>query len=410
MRSLWILFRKEMMGYFFSPIAYIVGVCILAVMGFSFFTITVILSEGPSDYSVFQWFFNGMFNWLTVLVVIPVITMRLFADEKKMGTIETLMTAPVRDWEYVLAKFLSGYVFYLVLWVPTFVYAFVLRYFSKDNTPLDVGPILGGYLGFFLVGMLLISMGCVASASTRNQIIAAVLAFAMGCAFFFTGIYFYLYGTDKYREVFEVAKDMPMAQAREIVAMVYDLRPVAQMQTDVDVNGEKILLQRLEVFTNAGFAIDKYEFPEESNQEQTKKSLNIFISKDSALAQEATKLFMESEVPPSKEFHNRFGQLMGFPQTAIDAYIEGDCLSQEEQYVLGFPKDHEDGPCVIPFGLSRKHYTEEVEYLKKYFRALKEVFPDTYGTTLLGETLTTYRKEVESFLKKDFTKTLEYTL
>ena len=93
---------------------------------------------------------------------------------------------------------------------------------------------------------------------------------------------------------------------------------------------------------------------------------------------------------------------------SIDAYVKRECLSEEERNELGFPKDYEDGPSIIPFGISRKHYPEEAEYLKKYFKALIDVFPDTYGTTLSGETLDIYKKEAESFLNKDFTKTPEY--
>ncbi len=203
MRNILILLKRELMSCFYSPIAYIVGACVLAVMGFSFFTIATLLSEGPSDYSPIMWFFNGMFTWIVLLVVPPVITMRLFADEKKTGTIETLMTAPVKDFEYVLAKFLGALFFFVILWLPTSSYVFVLRRFARDSTPLDMGPILGGYLALFLIGMLLISIGCMASASTRNQIIAAVMAFAVGCLLFFTGIYFYVNAADKYRSVFE---------------------------------------------------------------------------------------------------------------------------------------------------------------------------------------------------------------
>ncbi len=203
MKNIWILFRKEMAGYFFSPIAYIVGVCVLLVMGSSFYMISIILSKEPSEYSVFQWFFNWMLNWLTILIMIPIVTMRLFSDEKRTGTIETLMTAPVRDWEYVLAKFAGGFIFYLILWAPTLLYLFVLGYFSTDTTPIDWGSMLGSYLGIFLIGMLLVSMGCMASACTRNQIIAAVLAFAMGCAFFFGGVFFYINAAEATRGFFE---------------------------------------------------------------------------------------------------------------------------------------------------------------------------------------------------------------
>ncbi|MBI4023502.1 MAG: ABC transporter permease subunit [Verrucomicrobia bacterium] len=203
MRNIWILFKREMMSYFFSPIAYIVGVAVLLIMGGSFYFITYILSRQPGDnYTASQWFFNGFFFWIVMLVVPPVISMRLFADEQKSGTIETLMTAPLRDWEYVLAKFFGACVFFIVLWSPTSLYVFVLRHFSRDTTPLDLGPVVGGYIGVLLVAMLLISIGCMASASTRNQIIAAIIAFAIGGSLFLVGFGFF-YTSDKYKEFFD---------------------------------------------------------------------------------------------------------------------------------------------------------------------------------------------------------------
>jgi ABC-2 type transport system permease protein len=203
MRNVAILFRRELLAYFCSPIAYIVGVCVLGLTGISFNMIVTILTEGPSDYTPLMWFFNGMFTWIILLVVPPVITMRLFADEKRTGTIEALMTAPLRDAEYVAAKFLSGLFFFCLIWLPTLAYVWVLRHFSHDKTPLDIGPVAGGYLGLFMMGMLLVAIGCMASASTRNQIIAAVISFAMSCGLFFAGIYFYLNAAGQSREFFE---------------------------------------------------------------------------------------------------------------------------------------------------------------------------------------------------------------
>lgn len=203
MRNIWIIFKREMMAYFLSPIAYIVGACVLAIMGINFHLIVTFLSDGPSDYNPSTWFFNGIFTWIVLLVVPPVITMQLFADEKKTGMVETMMTAPLKDIEYVLAKFLSGFIFFIVLWVPTFNSIFVLRYFSKDHAPLDPGPLMGGYIGLFLMGMLFIAIGCMASASTRNQIIAAVISFTISCSLFFLGIFFFSHVADRNRDFFE---------------------------------------------------------------------------------------------------------------------------------------------------------------------------------------------------------------
>lgn len=203
MRTIWILLRKELMSYFLSPIAYIVAVCVLFLNGCNVSQIASILNREPSDYSVLQIFFLGIPTWLIVFMVPPIITMRLFADEKRMGTIECLMTAPVRDWEYVLGKYLPAFVFYLLLWVPTINIVFVLRHFAHDTTPLDLGPIVGGYAGVVLTGMMFTAIGCMTSACTRNQIIAAVLAFAIGTGIFFAGLLFFYNSSDQYRELFQ---------------------------------------------------------------------------------------------------------------------------------------------------------------------------------------------------------------
>jgi len=208
---------------------------------------------------------------------------------------------------------------------------------------------------------------------------------------------------EKYHKVFEIIKYIPINEAREVIAMLYDLRPVAEMQLEVDENQEKELSARMETLTHSGLSVEISEFPHDSERTDV-KSLVFYISKDPQLAREVKKLCEESVFPPLEDFHRRYGQLMGFPQTAIDAYVARSCLSQEEKDTLGFPKDYEGGPCVIPFGISRSHYAEEAKYLKKYFNALKESFPDTYGTTLSGESLEKYKHEVEAFLVKDFSE------
>jgi ABC-2 type transport system permease protein len=224
MRNIWILFKREMMAYFFSPIAYIVAVCMLALTGISFDIVMGFLNGQPGSYSALQWFFNGIFTWIILLVVPPVIAMRLFAEEKKTGILEGIMTAPLRDTEYVLAKFLSAFLFYIILWTPTFAYIFILRNSSNDSSPLDMGPIMGGYISIFLVGMLFISMGCFASSVTRNQIIAAIISFVLCAGTFFISIYFYMNTVGPNRNFFEYIAIYPHMQ--ELTRGVLDWRRV----------------------------------------------------------------------------------------------------------------------------------------------------------------------------------------
>jgi len=135
--------------------------------------------------AAFKLLFGGtIFFWLMLLFVLPVTTMRLLAEERRTGTLEVLLTSPVSEGQVVLGKFLAAFVFYLFLWVPTLVYIVILALHSK----LDPGPVLAGYLGIALLGVLFLSIGTLTSALVRNQIIAAVLAFAILVIVFSIGL------------------------------------------------------------------------------------------------------------------------------------------------------------------------------------------------------------------------------
>ena len=122
------------------------------------------------------------------MLIFPLITMRTFAEEFKLGTIEPLMTAPVRDWQVVLAKFFGAMIFYVVLWVPTLVYFAIFQYVTHQTAAGSFGAYWGSYLMLLLLGMFYISIGCFASVLTRNQIIAAVISFCAITLHFFSGL------------------------------------------------------------------------------------------------------------------------------------------------------------------------------------------------------------------------------
>jgi ABC-2 type transport system permease protein len=124
-------------------------------------------------------FYSTFFFWLILFPVAPVITMRTFALEKAAGTYETLMTVPVGDLEVVLAKFTGSMVFYLLTWMPLLGCIDVVHRFSSNPSALDPGPIASTFLGILLLGMLFMSLGCLASALTRSQIVAAMTSFAL---------------------------------------------------------------------------------------------------------------------------------------------------------------------------------------------------------------------------------------
>ena len=177
MSNVWIILKRELMSFFFSPIAYIVLVGILLVNGISCVILIQFMNDQPTDVSVFTIFFNSFFSWLALIVMTPLITMKLFAEEKKAGTYESLMTTPLKNGEYVMAKFLAGYAFYIILWAPTAVYFILVNMFTA--TPLDQAPVYCGFIGLLLIGLLAVSMGCLGSSVTTNQIVAAVITFAL---------------------------------------------------------------------------------------------------------------------------------------------------------------------------------------------------------------------------------------
>jgi len=188
MRKFFALLSREVMSYFYSPIAYIVLVFFLIVTGVDFYFQISFMNQRPVPYSVQEAFFNSVFFWFAFVLIFPLITMRLFAEEFKLGTIEPLMTAPVRDWQVVLAKFFGALVFYLVLWIPTLLYFAIFQYITHQPAASSAGAYWGSYLMLLLLGMFYLSVGCLASVLTRNQIIAAVISFCAITLLFFLGL------------------------------------------------------------------------------------------------------------------------------------------------------------------------------------------------------------------------------
>ena len=145
MRSTLSLIRREFSAYFYSPVAYVVLAVFLAVTGHLFYlSLELLTARGPRGISYpMEMFVSNTPFWLAFLSLAPLLTMRLFAEERSTGTLEMLMTAPVREWQVVFAKFAACYGFYLLMWVPTFLYLLILadahlvtvRYGTE---PLDV--------------------------------------------------------------------------------------------------------------------------------------------------------------------------------------------------------------------------------------------------------------------------------
>jgi len=187
MRNLPILTRRELMSFFCSPIAYVVGALFLLMQGTVFWLLIAVLNDPRVDptLTMAQFFFGGtFFFWFSVLLVCPLLTMRAFSEEKRTGSIELLLSAPVTEAEVVLSKFLGAWLAYALFWTLTLAYFVILRRF----TPFDWAPVATGLLGAWLLGAVLIAIGVLASSLTRNQVIAAILAFVVILLLFMVGV------------------------------------------------------------------------------------------------------------------------------------------------------------------------------------------------------------------------------
>lgn len=246
MRPTLSLIKREFTAYFLSPIAYVVLTVFLLVTGSLFFiTLDLLTGGGPRgiEYPMSLMLGEDRF-WLVFLFIPPLLTMRLFAEERGSGTMEMLMTSPVRDWQLVFAKYVACYGFYLFMWIPTIVYLPVVMdlkvawnlqawtpagstfvaglglavlgiammpigwlgrgfwslfigtsaaigggwfHYTKDPVHLaeltagiDPYPVLTSYIGILLVGGMFLALGLLVSSMVKSQMVAAIVSLALG--------------------------------------------------------------------------------------------------------------------------------------------------------------------------------------------------------------------------------------
>lgn len=191
---------RELRAYFFSPLAYVVLTLLLLINGFVFWLIVSFLNDPRAQAGAPLELFFGqtLFFWLVLLFVAPVLTMRLISEERRSGTIEVLMTAPVNEEQVIVGKYLASLLFYVFLWLPTLVYAGVIAYYSE----VDWGPVASGYLGIFGIGALFLAIGLFASTLSRNQLVAAILTFALLLPLFAFGLLEALFNNETLKQAF----------------------------------------------------------------------------------------------------------------------------------------------------------------------------------------------------------------
>jgi ABC-2 type transport system permease protein len=201
MKALLATLSRELRAYYFSPLGWAVLTLVLLINGGVFWFLVSFLADPrtPASATPLEYFFGQtIFFWLVLLFVAPVLTMRLLAEERKSGTIEVLMTAPISETQVVLGKYLAALAFYTALWLPSLLYAAIIAAYAE----VDWGPVAAGYLGILGIGALFLGVGVFASSLTRNQIVAALATFAMLMVFFTFGLMESLFEAQPLKEAF----------------------------------------------------------------------------------------------------------------------------------------------------------------------------------------------------------------
>ena len=169
MRTIQAVAWKEIQAYFGTPTAYIVGMIFLALTGIVFAFGVVPSENNPFPEATLDTFFS----WTSLFLIFlpPALTMRLLAEEQKLGTIELLLTSPVRDWEVIIGKYLASFTFLIAMLALTLYYPLLLYVFADP----DPGPLYAGYLGLLLYGAAALAIGVLTSTITSNQIVALIV-------------------------------------------------------------------------------------------------------------------------------------------------------------------------------------------------------------------------------------------
>jgi ABC-2 type transport system permease protein len=157
-------------------------------MGLGLVSMVDSLRDIKTERPMTRLFFETAYFWIILLPATPVITMRLFAQEKFTGTFETLMTTPVSDRQVVFAKFSGALIFFMLMWLPLLPCMLLIREFLGDPRLLDGGTLAGMFIGIALAGSLFVAMGTFSSSLTRSQALAAMTSLALGVGLFLVGL------------------------------------------------------------------------------------------------------------------------------------------------------------------------------------------------------------------------------
>lgn len=189
MSNFFTLLNKELRAIFLSPGTYLLIALFGILCGLSFRFAIGIMEQNPAGGSLVHWTFGSSWFWLLYFPLFPLITMRLFSEEKKQGTLESLITAPVHHGELILAKFFAALLLYIAMWLPAFLNFFVFEQIIPLEQALPKGQIAGTCLILILTGCFHIAIGLFASSLSSNQIISGIICFSLCLLHFLLGLF-----------------------------------------------------------------------------------------------------------------------------------------------------------------------------------------------------------------------------
>jgi ABC-2 type transport system permease protein len=176
MRGAWVTFRKELLSYCVSPVSWLIAVLFYVLRGYETIFEAARFAAYQSDQDQFPTAcYRQVSTYFMVILVPGILTMKCFAEERRSGSLETLMTAPTTDGGVTLGKWAAAVAFYGLLWLPTVVELWLLQADVFLGADLAFGPVFCAYLGMFLISSMLMAFGCLASSLTENVLLAALL-------------------------------------------------------------------------------------------------------------------------------------------------------------------------------------------------------------------------------------------
>ncbi len=222
MSGFWAVYRREMLSLWVTPLAWVLLFVFLLIQGLSFYSLVVHISkvaEQSLDSGPVQAYFGqSIFLIISLLLVCPALTMRVFAEERRSGTIEALLTAPVTAAGVVVGKYLAAFSTYVLIWAPTLLYILILR----NTGQVDWAVVGSSYIGVAGVGAAYLAVGTLMSSLTRSQLMALVLTVLVQFGFFILGIGEYIFDPGPLHELSSHVS--VLSQMDELSKGIVDLR------------------------------------------------------------------------------------------------------------------------------------------------------------------------------------------